>query len=72
MFRFWIVLDMNALHVVHVPVTYSVNDFIEVEEESDVSLSTSDEPKPISQSCYHSLQRAVAREVGTTYIRKYI
>lgn len=44
------------------PVTYSVDDFIEVEEESDVSLSTSDESKSISQSCYHSLQRAQAGE----------
>ena len=37
--------------------TYSVNDFIEVEEKPRVSLGTFDETKPIPQSCYHSLGR---------------
>ena len=40
-----------------VSLSHGVNDFVEVEEESDVSLSTPDEPKPISEGSNHSLQR---------------
>ena len=43
---------------------HGVNDFIEVEEESGVSLGTSDEPKPIPQSCHHTLEETQTDTLG--------
>ena len=35
--------------------THQANDFIEVEEHSHVSLGTTDETKPVPQSCNYTL-----------------
>ena len=40
---------------------HSIDDLIEVEEESDVSLCTADETKPITKGSYHALRETVGR-----------
>ena len=55
---------------VHVIKTHCVDDFIEVEEKSHISLGTADESKPITQSCYHTLRGRGGGDGGKERWRK--